>query len=415
MIKALFITLLLLDYGYKLLRVYLNSRQRKLPLPETVRNILTPEQHARQLAYEDDCQRLHLVRITLRFAVMLLLYATGLWSQLYGLFPVWSETAEYLTVIIYFLLITLLEAPFSYLRQFKIEEKYGMNRCSIKTFLGDWLRSLVLNIIIFSAISMGYYSTVFYTWTEMIHRISSIVLFGNLFAILFSNFFSTLGNKLTPMEAGPLRDKLAELFAKEGFRLKQIYIMDASRRTTRANAFCMGIGRLKRIVLYDNLIHNYSEEEIIGVFVHELAHYKHRDTLKLTLFSTVYWLFLCLLIGTILKLPAPFSASYGLLGVGSAFAVLTVLCTDVAGPVRLLLNALRNTLARPMEIRADAMVAEYGYGEGQISFLQNIARKDLADLNPHPLILALEDEHPPIHKRIEAIRNQMDATHSITP
>lgn len=161
MIKALFITLLLLDYGYKLLRVYLNSRQRKLPLPETVRNILTPEQHARQLAYEDDCQRLHLVRITLRFAVMLLLYATGLWSQLYGLFPVWSETAEYLTVIIYFLLITLLEAPFSYLRQFKIEEKYGMNRCSIKTFLGDWLRSLVLNIIVFSAISMGYYSTVF--------------------------------------------------------------------------------------------------------------------------------------------------------------------------------------------------------------------------------------------------------------
>ena len=114
-------------------------------------------------------------------------------------------------------------------------------------------------------------------------------------------------------------------------------------------------------------------------------------------------------------MPVPFFDSYDLLGVGSAFAVLTVMCTDVSGPARLLFNALRNALARPMEIRADAMTAEYGYGEGQISFLQNIARKDLADLNPHPLILALEDEHPPIHKRIEAIRNQMDATHSITP
>ncbi len=403
MIKAIFLALLMLDYGYKLLRLFLNARQGKLPLPEAVRDICEPERYHTRSEYERDCRKLYLVQITLRFVVMLVLYATNLWTRLYFLLTVLSERQEYLLICSYLLLITLIEAPFHYIRQFKIEEKYGMNRCSIRTFVIDCLRALVLNAVFHCCLCMGYMST-FYTWGNFVGRTSGGLLIGFLVGGLLSNVLPPLGNKLTPLEEGPLRDKLSELFANEGFRMKQIYVMDASRRTTRVNAYCMGMGRRKRIVLYDNLVHNYTEDEIIAVFAHELSHYKNHDTLKLFLLSMVYFFSLNLLVGALLFMPFPLSDSYGILGFSPAFALLTVLSADVMGPVKLLLNAGKNAFSRPMETRADAMAAAYGYGEGQISFLRKHVQRDLVPLQLHPIIIALEYSHPPIHKRIKDIR-----------
>ena len=407
MLKVIFILLLILDYGYKILKVFLTHEQRKKPLPEAVRDILTPEQHQTLTEYETACQKLRIIQITLRFGWMMVLYGTDLWSRFYLLHSTGSMESECLLIALFILLSNLLDVPFLYIRQFKIDGKFGLNRCRIRTFVTDCIRRFLLSTFCWSLFCIACsYMSAFSSWNHFLLITSSAILAGNLVGPLSTLLFIRMENKSIPLEEGPLRNKLTELFTKEGYRLKQIYVMDASRRTTRANAFCTGVGRLKRIVLYDNLVRNYTEEEILGVFAHELGHYKNRDTVKLMFYSMIRMLLINLLICSSFLLYGQLYASYNLLGLSPAFAVLTVTCSDVMGPVNILLNAAHNALVRPMEIRADALARDYGYGEGLSSFFRRSARQDLVSLHLHPLIMAIEYAHPPIHKRIDAIRTR---------
>lgn len=403
MVKLIFISLLLLDYGYKLLRLCLTMKQRSKPLPESVRDIYDETQYARWLERQTDCLRFETVRSTVRFAVMLALFSTNAFSWLAEQLNAGVYGTQCLLICAYFLLNTLIGAPFHYIIRFKIEAKYGMNRCTLKTFFADCIKSFVLNAVLLSVVC-ALYIWVYSSFGAHALWISSLIAIAiQVVMTLFSSWIARIDNKLTPLEAGTLRDRLTQMFAREGKRLKDIYVMDASRRTARANAVCMGLGKLKKIVLYDNLVNDYTEDEIIAVFAHELGHFKNRDGLKITFFSLAYILLFNAAIGAFFFLPQ-ISIAFGFTGTSAALAVLSVTDSDVFGAVNILWTAAASAFGRPMEIRADALAADYGYGEAIISFFKKIAQKELGDLNPHPVLIALEDEHPPIHKRIEAIR-----------
>ena len=145
MIKVVFISMLVLDYGYKLLRHFLCARQRKKPLPKSVRDIHDKEQYARWLEYQTDRQKLDMVEATVRFTAMLFLFSTDIFSWVYALLPGNEFGKQCLLLCTYFLLTTFINIPFQFVRQFKIEARYGMNRCSYKTFVADCIRSFALD------------------------------------------------------------------------------------------------------------------------------------------------------------------------------------------------------------------------------------------------------------------------------
>ena len=180
--------------------------------------------------------------------------------------------------------------------------------------------------------------------------------------------------------------------------------MDASKRTTKANAYCGGIGKFKQIVLFDNLVNNYTEGEITAVFAHELAHFKHKDTTKMTIFSLLNFLPMMVMMTLVMVIPE-ISQSYGFELPSILFAfylsfgnVLSIVSTLIMMPF--------NAISRGMERRADAFACSRGYGDDLISGLKKLHKDSLSDMNPHPTVVKLTYSHPPLHERIELVREK---------
>ncbi len=193
-----------------------------------------------------------------------------------------------------------------------------------------------------------------------------------------------------------------DLFEKNGYQLKNIYVMDASRRTTKADAFCAGLGRFKEIALYDNLVNNFTEDEILAVFAHELTHFKHSDTRVSTLLELVEFLPFMLLLLLLATSPAPLAQ----LGFDSVHfgMIFIVLFEALLMPLMRLMGIPMNANSRRMERRADAYAAKIGLGEAMVGALKKLARLNFANLNPHPVHVLLEYSHPPIAERIDRLR-----------
>lgn len=186
--------------------------------------------------------------------------------------------------------------------------------------------------------------------------------------------------------------------------------MDASKRSTNVNAYCGGLGKFKEIVLYDTLVDNYTEGQIVAVFAHELGHFKHRDTAKLLLGSLLNFLIILGAVTVMVLLPQ-ISSSFGFADNALLFAVLVVLFSDILGLGSTLLMAGVSWFSRKMERKADAFAATNGYGKELISALKKMSGDDFADLNPHPFVVAMEYSHPPIHERITLIEKKLRKKH----
>ena len=286
----------------------------------------------------------------------------------------------------------------------KIEGKYGFNKSTGATFardeITDFLVNLVLNALLYLCVAFVYRRFgVRGFWIVFL----ALAVFVLVFSMLTTTF-QRLYNKFTVLEEGELRDGLTALFQASGYELENIYVMDASRRTTKVNAFCSGLGRFKKIVLYDNLVNNYTAREITAVFAHELGHYKRRDTLKNTAYSLLLMGVVTGLIVWFAATPA-LSVEYGFEGVSVIFGLLAMQAV-ILGPVTTLLMIPRAAMARAFEYKADANAAEAGYGEELISALKQLSKDNFSDLNPHPAIVALEYDHPTTAERIRAIRER---------
>ena len=405
MIKILFLVLISVNLGYKILKYALSAAQKKKPLPDNVKHIYNQEDYDRWSAYTAERKKISMLSTAAAFVIDLILFGTDVYAVTYSAMPGGVYLKSILTVVLYTVVMTVLGLPFDYVSDLVIEEKYGFNKATQKTFVSDEIKNFLVNVIL----TVGLLCAVI----ALYNTFGGMFVFGvyailAAFIVVFSMLnmtFQKLFNKFTPLEEGELRERLVEMFRQSGYELEDIFVMDASRRTTKVNAFCTGLGKFKKIVLYDNLVNNYTPGEIVAVFAHELAHYKHKDTAKNTAYSLLMMAGITALIAAFVLIPE-ISLAYSFEDVNVMFAMQAAL-SSVTAPFLTLFLFPASVMGRRFEYRADAMAVEAGYGEDMISALTKLSKDNLSDLNPHPVIVALEHSHPTISQRFDAIEKKM--------
>lgn len=399
-IKILIIFSNLLQSAYERLLDYLDDSQVNRPLPDNVRDVYDEAEYKKWRAYNKDKGKVSLIETIFEAVITTGLLAFNVYAMIFNYMDGINIYVQYLVFIVGMTLVTsIIGIPFSYYRIFVIEEKYGMNKSTKKTFFLDGIRGFFVEIVtgygLMAVIMLFYKKFGNAGMIGIIIALIVIMIVLNLIVIPLMRIF----NKFEPLPDGELKEKLEELCAKYNVKIKKIVVKDASRRTTKANAFCTGLSK-KTISLDDNLVNNYTPDQIVAVFAHEFAHAKYKHMLKSLPFSVGRMVLLVAALTLVLNIESLFT-SFGFEGVNYFFAIM--LLTLVSWPVSKGLDALGNTISRKHEYEADSFAAREGYGAGLISGLKQLNKESLSDINPHPLVVKLEYSHPTLSQRIENI------------
>ena len=400
-IKIAVIAALTLVFFYELFLNRLRLGSAKNPIPDCVADVYDAEDYARRQAYNAEKCRLNRWQLTASFLIDLALLAFNAYAAFAGLFSPddWPQMAA---VILLNTAASLLTLPFSWHDTMVIEEKYGFNRTTKKTFILDTVKQLLVQtglMIGFGSALLGLHQR-FGDWLILVFA-GVMTAFMLLFAFLYP-FFSRLFNKFTPLPDSELRERLTALLEKNGYKVRAINVMDASRRSTKSNAYFAGFGKMKTIVLYDTLLERMTDDEICAVFAHELGHGLHKDTPKNQILTFVQMLFIGALAWLTLRTPAVFEA-FGFAKINYGFALILIMSVEFALFMPLF-GFLINGFSRRAEYRADAHAAQEGYGEALVSGLKKLTRENYSDIAPSPLLVALTYSHPTLAQRIEALK-----------
>jgi len=299
----------------------------------------------------------------------------------------------------------IFSTPFSVYSTFVIEEKFGFNKTTPKTFIFDkikgWFLSAIIGGGLFSLIIWIFESTGIYFWLYAWFVVS---VFSIFMAMFYSNLIVPLFNKQTPLEDGELRNAIQTFSEKVGFKLKNIYVIDGSKRSNKANAYFTGLGMKKRIVLYDTLIKNHSIDELVAVLAHEIGHYKKRHTLLgvfLSIFQTGLMLFiLSLFIAKGSELSEILS---GALQAQASFHIGILVFGLLYSPLSLILGLIMNIISRKNEYAADHFAGKNFSAKALIEALKKLSVNNLSNLTPHPVYVFFHYSHPPLLERLKAL------------
>lgn len=382
----------------------MNYKHRHTPIPENVADVYKKEDYEKWLSYTMEVFKVSIIQKIIDMCLILGLLILGifpkiaLWIKPYTDNPVLQAL---IFLAVYSLISYIFSIGFSLYRTFNIEARYGFNTTTPKTYILDQIKSALLTtvfgggllyILLNLYIKMGN-QFLFYAWLLVV----TVTLVINL---LYTRIFIRLFNKLTPLEEGDLYDAVQDLAEKTGYALKEISVMDASKRSSRLNAFFSGFGKFKHIILYDTLIEKCSTDEIVSVLAHEIGHAKHKDVFKNFLISIVQMaIFLGIL--TYFFSATSFATAFGFESIHYGFAI--VLFGILMEPIGLLAGMPLSAQSRSAEYKADAYAAEVGYRDAMIQALKVLARVNFSNLTPHPLLVKLTYSHPPVSDRIRAL------------
>ncbi len=401
--KFLAVMILTAIYLYGMLLNVISMRSMNNPVPANVADVYDPETYRKWRTYKTEKSRLAVISETVSFAISLLLIVLNVYAAFAGLFPK-TFFLQMLAVILLSAVSDLLLIPFSYYDTMVIEEKYGFNRSSRKTFWLDQVKEFLIGIVISLVIGS------LLLWTHQALGDLLIVVFAGAMTLLILAIaflypvLSRIFNKFTPLEDGELKEKLTGLLEKHGYKVRAIQVMDASRRTTKSNAYFSGFGKMKTIVLYDTMLEQMTTDEICAVFAHEMGHGLHKDTLRNQILSFLQMLVIGVLAWLTLRTQEIWPA-FGFDTVNYGFAMILIMSVEFA-LIAPLFGLLINYLSRRAEYRADAQAVQEGYGDELISALKKLSRENFADLAPSPLLVKLEYSHPTLSQRIDAIKKQ---------
>ncbi|RMG71101.1 MAG: M48 family peptidase [Bacteroidetes bacterium] len=401
----LILGILLIDTLFEQLLSWLNLRHHRPELPAAFVGQLDPDKYARSVDYHRANYRLGTFQTLLSFPLIFLLIAMGglgwLDTQL------WTVTDRPLVHALSFFGVLmfagdLLGLPFQWYRTFQIEGAFGFNKTTPRTFwidkLKGWAVSLVVGGIVLSVLIslIGWLGQNFWLW---------FWLFISLFLLLVNIFYTTvllpLFNKLEPLEDGPLRQQIEAYAAKVAFPLTHVYVMDGSRRSTKANAFFSGLGRRKKVVLYDTLIEQHSPEELVAVLAHEIGHYKKRHIIQSLVISVLHMGVLLFLLSRFVESPLLTEA---LGGTGTSLPLNLIAFGLLYSPVSTLLGIGMNVFSRKNEYEADQYAAETYAAAPLSSALIRLHGETLSNLTPHPWQVFVHYSHPPLVQRLEALQ-----------
>ncbi len=402
--KLIVLLLLTLGFAYRLALNIVQYRSAGNPIPENVADVYDAETYGTWRRYCAENCRLSILASILSFLANLMLLVSNAYAAFASLFG--TGSMQLLAVILLDSLVGfLVGVGVDYYRVMVIEEKYGFNRSTLNTFVTDQLRNLVLGTLV----SLGLAHVLLRLHTalgdRMILLFAAVVFVISLSMSFLYPLFSRMGNKFVPLEEGELKDSLMALLTRHGYKVKAIEVMDASRRTTKLNAYFTGFGKLKTIVLFDNLIDAMTPEEICAVFAHELGHGLHKDVLKLQILNFGNLLLMAVVAWLAVRDPRLHEA-FGFAGVNYGFGfILAGIGLALTQPLG---SMVMNARSRRAEFRADRQAVEEGYGQAMVTALKKLARENFSHLAPSPINVFLEYSHPPLSQRIAKVEEAIN-------
>lgn len=403
-IFIIIVVFLCLDFVLERVLEYVNSKHMSPVLPDSLKGIYDEKEYGRFQAYKRENGRLDSWSSGFSFIVMIVFLVAGGFGWYNGWVVAWTDSIVLQTILFVVglsLVSSVLDIPFDYYATFRIEEKYGFNKTTRRVYWLDTVKELLLSLVLGCVLLA--LVVWFYTWAGpyfWLYAWGAVTVFSVFMAMFYSQLIVPLFNKQTPLQEGSLRDKIRAFAEKVGFKLDNIYVIDGSKRSTKANAYFTGLGPKKRVVLYDTLIDDLTEEEIVAVLAHEIGHYRKRHTLRsmgvsILQMGIILWLFSLCVNCAALSEALGGDRTYFQLGL-IAFAILY-------SPVSLVLGIGMNVWSRHNEYEADGFAARNYEGAYLVSGLKKISVKSLSNLTPHPLYEYIYYSHPSLLKRIGAI------------
>lgn len=407
MVQLLFviiIVILVADFGLERYLAYLNIKESGKNLPPLLQDIYDPEKYAKQQDYFRTNSRFGMLTSSFSFVITLIMFTFGGFAWLDGLVQQYVQNPIWTPILFFgilFIANDILSIPFDWYDTFVIEERFGFNKVTPKLFILDKLKGYAMTIVLGGGIL--YVIVWIYTLTPTYFWLLAwgvITGFSLLMTMFYSQIIVPLFNKQTPLDEGELRNEIEKFALKTGFKLDNIFVIDGSKRSTKANAYFSGLGAKKRIVLYDTLIDKMTIDEIVAVLAHEVGHYKHKHTLINFLISMPTTLVLFFVFGLILRSD---DLAKALGGTAASFHLNALAFSILYSPISLMLDIITNVLSRKFEYQADAYAANHGYASQLKSGLKKLTATSLGNLMPHPLYVFFHYSHPTLYQRIQRI------------
>ena len=399
------ITIIIVKFIFDTYIDALNAKHFNDKLPEELNDIYDEEAYLKSQSYKKANYKFGLLTSTFSLVLTLAFFFLDGFAIVDGF--VRNITSNYILITllffgIIFFLSDVISLPFQYYKTFVIEEKFGFNKSTISTFIADkiksWLLMAILGGGILAAITWFYLLTQAYFWLYAWLIITVIVLFINMF---YSKIIVPLFNKQTPLEESDLKEKIKHFAKQVGFNLKNVFVIDGSKRSTKANAYFSGFGREKRITLFDTLINDLNTNEIVAVLAHEIGHYKKKHVIYnifISIITTGFTLYiLSLLVGNVILSEA--------LGVNQpSFHIGLIAFTILYSPISEITGLLMNYISRKFEYQADNYAKDKFNESHLISALKKLSKNSLSNLTPHPTYVKIHYSHPTLLQRIRNLK-----------
>jgi len=396
---------IIVDYLFNFMADIVNLKQLSPVVPEPFQNIYDADRYARSQEYLKVNTRFEWWVSSLDLIIILIIwFGHGFaylddWIRSYALGPVVSGL---LYVGVLGIIKLFLSLPFSVYSTFVIEEKFGFNKTTVKTFIMDLIKSLVLSIILGAPLFAGilYFFEVagdnawWYCWIV-------VTIFVIIVQFIAPTWIMPWFNKFTPLESGELKDMILDYARSIQFSLKNIFIIDGSKRTNKSNAFFTGFGKNKRIALYDTLVDQLTHSELVSVLAHEMGHYKKKHVWINMAIGFLYSGVMFYLLSIFISYDGLFDAFF--MNQSSVYAGM-IFFGMLFSPIDFFLGILLQSLSRYNEYQADQFAAQTTQQpDALVSALKKLSVQNLSNLTPHPLYVFLNYSHPPVLQRIKRL------------
>ena len=398
---------IVLEFSLGLTANVLNLRALKFALPPELETVYKPEDYRKSQEYMRVTTRFGILTSVFTLVILLVFWFSGGFNYLDQVIRAWQFMPlvnGLLFISILFLAYSLLTLPFDVYGTFVIEERFGFNRTTGRTFFLDKVKGLGLSILIGGPLLAGILALFeyagYYGW---LYCWAAVTLFSLAIQYIAPTWIMPLFNKFTPMESGELKDAIFEYASSVNFSLKNVSVMDGSRRSSKSNAFFTGFGRNKRIALFDTLIKHHTVPEMVAILAHEIGHYKKKHIIQGTIIGILHTGVLFFLLSLFLGSDGLYQAFFmeqssiyaGLLFFGLLYT-----------PIELVLSIVMQVISRKNEYAADRFAAEtIKEPESLLIGLIKLYANNLSNLTPHPFFVFLNYSHPPLLQRMQAIRN----------
>lgn len=406
LVFTIILIIVIADFAFERWLDYLNTTRWSDVLPVELKGIYDEKKYQESQQYQRVNHRFGMITSTVSFAALLAMLLWGGFAWLDAWLRQFTENPIWLALLFFGVLAlasSIISLPFSIYDTFVIEARFGFNKTTPRTFILDLLKGALLGAVVggglLALIVWIYLMSGAWFW---LIAWGVVVVFSIFMTLFYSNLIVPLFNKQTPLAEGELRDAIVKFAARTGFRLNNIYVIDGSRRSTKANAYFTGLGPKKRIVLYDSLIEKHSVDELVAVLAHEIGHYKKKHTLLGLLLGIVQTGITFFLLSLFLALPVMTQA----LGVEThSFHIAVLAFGLIYAPVSLLTGILMNIISRRNEFAADRFAAVHFSAAPLMTALKRLSADNLSNLRPHPAVVFVHYSHPPLLKRLAALKS----------